>query len=255
MFMTCGARAPSNQPPGWGAARHHRGTIFRASLLLVWFAGDIKSECPSNDDEQHCRCVVWEEKTVLQSLDVAFAAPSQKSSFLRVLHSCEGGHRLALLQRDSRAGRARIRKILALAEWELSSHQICALLNAQQIKNGESWGMRLCHLFEDRLSVHACVPSQLGGKCCALLTKPLLHAMALHLFNFFCSLFVNLLCRKPEIESLGFTCNWLVLVGRLACTRATCMYFRVADKFTTAKRKLERSTKSFGIPSFRLVVA
>ena len=32
-------------------------------------------------------------------------------------------------------------------------------------------------------------------------------AVALHLFNFFCSLFVNLLCRKPEIESLGFTCN------------------------------------------------
>ena len=32
-------------------------------------------------------------------------------------------------------------------------------------------------------------------------------AVALHLFNFFCSLFVNLLYRKPEIESLGFTCN------------------------------------------------
>ena len=35
-----------------------------SSLLLVWFAGDMKSECPSKDDEQHCRCVVWEEKTV-----------------------------------------------------------------------------------------------------------------------------------------------------------------------------------------------
>ena len=23
--MTCGARAPSNQLAGWGAARHHRG--------------------------------------------------------------------------------------------------------------------------------------------------------------------------------------------------------------------------------------
>ena len=116
---------------GWlGAARHHcgaghesrinpnnlhqvRGSIF--SLLLVWFAGDMKSESPSKDDEQHCRCVVWEEKTVLQSLDVAFSAPSRKSSFLRVL-SCEGGLRLALLQGDSRVGRARIRKILALAE-------------------------------------------------------------------------------------------------------------------------------------------
>ena len=55
--------------------------------------------------------------------------------------------------------------------------------------------------------------------------------------QFFCLLFVNLLCRKPEIESQGFTCNWLVLVGRLAWTSATCTYFRVADKFTTAKRK------------------
>ena len=89
-----------------------------SSLLLVWgeFAGDTKSERPSKDDEQDCRCVVWEEKTVLQSLDVAFSPPSRKSSFLRVLHSCEGGRRLALLQRDSRVGRARIRKIFALAE-------------------------------------------------------------------------------------------------------------------------------------------
>ena len=79
-----------------------------SSLLLVWFAGDMKSERPSKDDEQHCRCVVWEEKTVLQSLDVAFFAPSRKSSFLRVLYSCEGGCRLALLQGDSRVGRARI---------------------------------------------------------------------------------------------------------------------------------------------------
>ena len=85
-------------------------------LPLVWFAGDMKSERPSKDDEQHCRCVVWEEKTVFQSLDVAFSAPSRKSSFLRVLLSCEGGRRLALLQGDSRVGRARIRKILALAE-------------------------------------------------------------------------------------------------------------------------------------------
>ena len=108
--------------------------LFEA-LLLVWFAGAMKSERPSKDDEQHCRCVVWEEKTVLQSLDVAFSAPSRKSSFLRVLHSCEGGRRLALLQGDSRGGRARIRKILALAKRELSSLDgTCALLNAQQIK-------------------------------------------------------------------------------------------------------------------------
>ena len=123
--MTCGARAPSNQlAAGWGAARHHRGAGHESrinpnirqvrgrafsSLLLVWFAGDMKSERPSKDDEQHCRCVVWEEKTVLQSLDVAFCAPSRKSSFLRVLHSCEGGRRLALLG---------FKEILALAERE-----------------------------------------------------------------------------------------------------------------------------------------
>ena len=92
-----------------------------SSLLLLWFAGDTKSERPSKNDEQHCRCVVWEEKTVLLSPDVAFSAPGRKSPFLRGLHSCESGRRLALLQGDSRVGRARIRKILALAEWKLSS--------------------------------------------------------------------------------------------------------------------------------------
>ena len=67
----------------------------------------------------------------------------------------------------------------------------------------------------------------------------MLHAVALHFFIIFLVVVVNLLCRKPEIESLGFTCNWLVLVGRLAWTSASCRYFRVADKFTTAKRKAE----------------
>ena len=79
-------------------------------------SGNMQSERSSKDDEQHCRCVVWEEKTVLQSPDVAFSAPSRKSSFLHVLLSCEGGRRLALLQGDSRVGRARIRRILALTE-------------------------------------------------------------------------------------------------------------------------------------------
>ena len=95
-----------------------------SSLLLVWFAGDMKSERPSKNDEQHRRCVVWEEKTVLQSLNVAFSAPGRKSLFLRGLHSCEGGRRLALLQGDSRLGRVRI----------IMSDGTCALLNTQQIK-------------------------------------------------------------------------------------------------------------------------
>ena len=109
-----------------------------SSLLIVWFAGDMKSERPSKDDEQHCRCVFWEEKTVFQSLDVAFCAPSRKSSFLRVLHSCEGGRQLALLQGDSRVGRARIRKILALAERELSSLDGTCATESPTDKNGES---------------------------------------------------------------------------------------------------------------------
>ena len=54
-----------------------RGSIFLFASCVV--AGDMKSERPSKDDEQHCRCVVWEEKTVLQSLDVAFSAPSRKA--------------------------------------------------------------------------------------------------------------------------------------------------------------------------------
>ena len=81
VWCTC-----SFKSAGWGAARHHRGAgresrinpnnpsqfvkfvAAFSSLLLVWFAGDMKSERPSKDDEQHCRCVVWEEKTVLQLL-------------------------------------------------------------------------------------------------------------------------------------------------------------------------------------------
>ena len=103
--------------------RQVRGSIFMIfSLIIVWFAGDMKSERPSKDDEQHCRCVVWEEKTVLQSLDVAFCAPSREKlfplrpSFLRRRTST------GLCFKEILAvGRARIRKILALAEWELSS--------------------------------------------------------------------------------------------------------------------------------------
>ena len=153
--MTCGARAPSNQLAGngWlaGALRviiaalatsrastqttfwSSRGSIF--SLLLVWFAGDMKSERPSKDDEQHCRCVVWEEKTVLQSLDVAFSAPSRKSSFpsrpsfLRRRTSTGFASRTfsrwqSENQKDSRLGRVRI----------IISDGTCALLNAQQKK-------------------------------------------------------------------------------------------------------------------------
>ena len=108
---------------------------FVAASLLVWFAGDMKSERPSKDDEQHCRCVVWEEKTVLQSLDVAFSAPSRKSSFLlrpsflrRRTSIGFASRRFSRWQsknqKDSRLDRVRI----------IISDRTCALLNAQQIK-------------------------------------------------------------------------------------------------------------------------
>ena len=88
----------------------------------------MKSERPSKDDEQHCRCVVWEEKTVLQSLDVAFSAPSRKSSFLRRRTSTGFASRRfwrwqSENQKDSRLGRVRI----------IISDETCALVNAQQI--------------------------------------------------------------------------------------------------------------------------
>ena len=65
--MTCGARAPSNQLAGWGAARviiaalatsraSTQTTFVKfvatfSSLLFVWFAGDMKSKRPSKDHE------------------------------------------------------------------------------------------------------------------------------------------------------------------------------------------------------------
>ena len=160
-----------------------------SSLLLVWFAGDMKSERPSKDDEQHCRCLVWEEKTVLQSLDVAFSAPSRESSFLRGLHSCEGGRRLALLQGDSRVGRARIRKILALAERELSSLDgTCALLNAQQIKMVSREACVCATCSRTGQGLHVCMRAYLRKLLCCwevLRAVDQTTAMALHLFNFF----------------------------------------------------------------------
>ena len=143
--MMCGARAPSNQLAGWGAARHMTITVLATSrastqttlvkfvaafscLLFVWFAGDMKS---------------GKRKVVLQSLDVAFSAPSRKSfpsrpSFLRRPTSTGFASKRfwrwqSENQKDSRLGRVRI----------IISDGTCALLNAQQIK----------------MVRHACVPS------------------------------------------------------------------------------------------------
>ena len=80
------------------------------------------------------------------------------------------------------------KEILALGEreserfspWQSENYYLWRDLRATECptdKNGESQGMRLSHVFEDRpriACVHACVPSKLVGKCCALLTKSLL---------------------------------------------------------------------------------
>ena len=221
--MTCGARAPSNQLAGWGAARHHRGAGHESRinpkhlrqvrgsiflLLLVWFAGDMKSERPSKDDEQHCRCVVWEEKTVLQSLDVAFSAPGRKSPFLRGLHFLRrrtstgfASRRFSRWQsenqKDSRLGRVRI----------IISDGTCALLNAQQIKmvSREACVCAMCS--KTGQGFHVCMRAYLRnllGSAARCRPNP---CCGTSFVQFFCSLFVNRLCRKPEIESLGFTCN------------------------------------------------
>ena len=150
-------------------------------------------------------------------------------------------------QKDSRLGRVRI----------IISDGTCALLNAQQIKmvSREACVCAMCSRTGQGL--HVCMRVYLRnllGSAARCWPNP---CSVTAFVQFFCLLFVNLLCRKPEIKSQGFTCNWLVLVGSLAWTSATCTYFRVADKFTTAKRKAGTlyHAKSFGIPSIRLVVA
>ena len=132
-------------------------------------------------------------------------------------------------QKDSRLGRVRI--IISdgscTLQIKMVSREACVCAMCSMSKGqGLHVCMRayLCNLLGSAVS---CWPNP--AACCGHCISSL----------FFWSLFVNLLCRKPEIESLGFTCNWLVLVGRLAWTSASCTNFRVADKFTTAKRKAE----------------
>ena len=79
-------------------------------------------------------------------------------------------------------------------------------------------------------------------------------AVALHLFSSF-SLFVNLLCKKPEIESLGLhVIDWFLLESLLGQARLA----RTSESQISSRQqneRLGRSTKVFGIPSFRLVGA
>ena len=150
--MTCGARAPSNQLAGWGAARHHcgaghesrinpnnlrqvRGSIF--SLPLVWFAGDMKSERPSGRTTLSLRslgrvnCFAVTRRCFLRTKSENLF-PSRPSFLRRRTSTGFASRRFSRWQsenqKDSRLGRVRI----------IISDGTCALLNAQQIKNGES---------------------------------------------------------------------------------------------------------------------
>ena len=280
MFMTCGARAPSNQLAGWGAARHHcgaghesrinpnnlrqvRGSIFDddflfASCVVCWwhevwapfffFQGRRTTLSLRSLGRENCfavtgRCFL---RTKSEKL-----FPSRPSFLRRRTSTGFASRRFSRWQsenqKDSRLDRVRI----------IISDGTCALLNAQQIKmvSREACVCAMCSRTGQGLHVcmRAYLRNLLGSAACCW-PNP---CCGTAFVQFFCLLFVNLLCRKPEIESQGFTCNWLVLAGRLAWTRATCTYFRIADKFTTAKRKAGTlyHAKSFGIPSIRLVVA
>ena len=232
VWCTC-----SFKSAGWhgrGAARHHRGAghesrinpnnlrqvrgsifLFACSCVVCWwyevwtpFQGRRTTLWLRSLGRENCFAVTR----------CCFLRTKSESSFLRVLHSCEGGRWLALLQGDSRVGRARIRKILALAERELSSLDgTCALLNAQQIKmvSRESCVCAMCSRTGQRL--HVCMRGYLRNLLGSAARCWPNHCCGTAFVQFICSLFVNLLCRKPEIESLGFTCNWLVTFCREAC--------------------------------------
>ena len=119
-------------------------------------------------------------ETVLHSLDVAFSAPSRKSSFLRVLHSCAKADVDWLC----------FKEILALAEqeserfspWQSENYHLRRDLRATECptdKNGESWSM--CSRTGQGL--HVCMRAYLRnllGSAARCWPNP-----CLHLFNFF----------------------------------------------------------------------
>ena len=97
-----------------------------SSLLLVRFAGDMKSEHPSKDDEQYCRCVVTRCCFLRTKSEKPF--PSRPSFLRRRTLTGFASRRFSRWQsenqKDSRLGRVRI----------IISDGTCALLNAQEIK-------------------------------------------------------------------------------------------------------------------------
>ena len=279
MFMTCGARAPSNQLDGWGAARHYCGAghesrinpnntetfvkfvavfvaafslCFLCGLLVTWSLSALprttNNTVAAYSGKRNCfavtgRCFLRTKSEKLFPSRPSFLRRRTSTGFASRRFSCWQSEN----QKDSRLGRVRI----------IISDETCALLNAQQMKMVSRKACVCAMCSRTGQGLHVCMRAYLRnllGSAARCWPNP---CCGTAFVQFFCSLFVNLLCRKPEIESLGFTCNWLVLVGRLAWTSATRTCFRVADKFTTAKRKAGTlyHAKSFGIPSIRLVVA
>ena len=253
MFMTCRARAPLSQLAGWGAARHHRGAGHESRIN----PNNLRQVRGSIFLFAYCVVCWWHEvwapfqerRTTLslRSLgrEICFAVtrryflrtrsekpfPSRPSFLRRRTSTGFASRRFSRWQsenqKDSRLGRVRI----------IISDGTCALLNAEQIKmvSREACVCAMCSRTSQGL--HVCMRAYLRnllGSAARCWPNP---CCSTFICSIFCSLFVNLLCRKHEIEPLGFTCNWLVLVGGLARTSASCTYFRVADKFTTAKRK------------------
>ena len=245
-----GARAPSNQLAGWlgrcasssrrwprvnpnnrqSSSWQHFPLRCLCGLLVTWSIWSLSALQGRRTTlsllslgRENCFAVT---RRLLSPHQVGKLFPSRPSFLRRRTSTGFASRRFSRWQsenqKDSRLGRERI-----IISWRDLRATECPT-----DKNGESWGMRLCHVFKDRPRLHVCMRAYLRNLLGSAARCWPNHCIV----QFFCSLFVNLLCRKPEIESLGFTCNWLVL-GRLAGTSATCTYFRVADKFTTAKRK------------------
>ena len=274
MFMTCGALAPSTQLAGWCAPRHHcgaghesrsnpknlrqvRGSIFLfaswACVVCWWhevgapFQGRRTTLSLRSLGRENCfavtrRCFLRTKSEKLFLSRPSFL-PRRRTSTgfaLRRFSRWQSEN-----QKDSRLGRVRI-----------ISDGTCVLLNAQQIKmvSREACACAMCSRTGQGL--HVCMRAYLrnllgsAARCWPNL------CCGTTFVQFFCSLFVNLLCRKPEIKSLGFICNhdWFLSGGLLG----------QADLHVLPSRRLVHDSKTkgwnalpnpSGYPAFVLVVA
>ena len=145
-------------------------------------------------------------------------------------------------QKDSRLGRVRI----------IISDRTCALLNAQQIKMVSREACVCAMWSRTGQGLHVCMRAYLRnllGTAAHCRPNP---CCGTAFVQFFCSLFVNLLCRKPEIESLGFNViDWFLSGGLLGQARLA----RTSESQINSRQqneRLERSTmpNPSGYPAF-----